>query len=490
MFYFNEQRSLGLLTDLYELTMAHAYWKSGRSDDEAVFHLFYRRPPFQGGYAVAVGIASVIDYLQNWHFDTSDLDYLASLRTPVDTPLFDEGFLNYLDRLTLQCDISAVVEGEIVFPFEPLIRVQGPILQAQLLETVLLTLTNFPTLIATKAARMRLAAGDTPIIEFGLRRAQGMDGAMTATRAAYIGGVESTSNTLAGKWLKIPVVGTHAHSWVMAFESELEAFRTFAATNPNNCVFLVDTYDTLKGVVNAIEVGKSLEKQGHHLIGIRLDSGDLTYLSRQAREMLDRAGFQNTKIYASNELSENLIADMRHQGAEIAVWGVGTHLVTGYGQPALDGVYKLSAIRPKGSETWRYTIKFAERMAKISDPGVLQVRRFMDGEGNNLADAIHDLHLPMDKTCEIIDPLDPIRRRYFGPSTAWRDLLIAIFEKGRCIYTPPSLQQSRAYCKQELDRFDPAIKRLCNPHAYQIGMEYQLYQKKLALVAEIQAKQQ
>lgn len=473
---------LGLLTDLYELTMAYGYWKSQMLENEAVFHLFFRKPPFQGGFTVAAGLENVIDYLQRWRFEISDLDYLSSLESDTGEPLFEEAFLDYLQEMKFTCDVDAVQEGDVVFPYEPLLRIQGPIIQAQLLETPLLTLTNFPTLIATKAARICLAAGDDPVLEFGLRRAQGLDGAMTASRSSYIGGCFGTSNTLAGKVLNIPVRGTHAHSWVMAFESELSSFQAYAEAMPDNCVFLVDTFDTLRGVKNAIEVGRWLKKEGKKLLGIRLDSGDLHYLSVESRKLLDAAGFQDAKIYASNELNETLIADLKQQGSKIAVWGVGTHLVTGFGQPALDGVYKLSAYRQKTNLPWEYKLKLSEKLAKISDPGILQVRRFSTPEMGYIADALFDVPKGFPAPARIIDPLDPTRSRILSTSMQARDLLQPIFRSGEYVYQKPSLAAIQAYCKKELSLFDKSIKRLYNPHLYPVGMEESHYHLKMELI--------
>jgi nicotinate phosphoribosyltransferase len=479
-------QSLALMTDLYELTMAYAYWKSQMLDDEAVFHLFFRKQPFQGGFVVAAGLESVIDYVQNWHFNRSDLDYLATLKTEGGELLFEEAFLSYLQDFKFSCDIDAVQEGDLIFPYEPLIRVQGPIIQAQLLETALLTLTNFATLIATKAARVCLAAGGDPVLEFGLRRAQGIDGAMTATRSSYIGGCSATSNTLAGKLLNIPVGGTHAHSWVMAFGSELDSFMAYARALPSNCVFLVDTYDTLEGVKHAIVAAKWLEKEGKKFLGIRLDSGDLNYLSNESRKLLDAAGFKEAKIYASNELNETLIADLKRQGAKIGVWGVGTHLVTGYSQPALDGVYKLSAYRKNKKEPWEYKLKLSERLAKISDPGILQVRRYYVEDKGYLADAIFDIPLEKEEGIRrIIDPLDPTRARSITSSMQGRDLLLPVFREGNNVYQKPSLRSIQDFCKQELAKFDSSIKRFYNPHIYPVGMEERLYHQKLKLVEAI-----
>ncbi|MFZ0565403.1 MAG: nicotinate phosphoribosyltransferase [Chlamydiales bacterium] len=475
-------QSLALLVDLYEITMAYAYWKSKMAEDEAVFHLFFRKKPFQGGFTVTAGLESVIDYIKNWHFDDSDLHYLSTLHP------FEEEFLTYLSRIRFSCDVDAMREGEVVFPYEPLVRVTGPILQAQLLETPLLTLINFPTLIATKAARVCLAAGEDPVLEFGLRRAQGIDGAMTATRATYIGGCESTSNTLAGKLLGIPVRGTHAHSWVMAFENELESFEAYANALPDNCVFLVDTYDSILGIKHAIIVAKRLREMGRPFLGVRLDSGDIAYLSIQGRKMLDEAGFHEAKIFASNELSETLILDLKRQGAKVAVWGVGTHLVTGQTQSALDGVYKLSAYRKKGENAWSYKLKLSERMSKISDPGILQVRRFAGENGNYIADALYDINTDLSKGCRIVDPLDSTRSRLLSANMQARDLLVPVFRRGEPVYQSPSLETMKDFAKKELRCFDATIKRFYNPHSYPIGMEESLYQLKLKLIDQLRNK--
>lgn len=476
--------SLSLLTDFYQITMAYAYWKRGMSEDEAVYHLFFRKRPFKGGFSLSAGLEGVIDYLQNYRFHASDIAYLADLKGEEREPLFEEAFLKYLASLRFSCHVDAILEGEVIFPFAPLIRVQGPIIQCQLLESVLLNLTNFATLIATKSARICLAAQGDPVIEFGLRRAQGIDGAMTASRSAYIGGCTSTSNVLAGKMLGIPVKGTHAHSWVMAFETEGESFQAYAEAMPKNCIFLVDTYDTLQGVRNAIEVGKWLRTQGRELLGIRLDSGDLAYLSSVSRKMLDEAGFHQTKIMASNELDETLIADLKQQGAQIAVWGVGTSLVTGHSQSALDGVYKLSAVRKKGG-TWRYTLKLSEQMTKISHPGILQVRRYSEPNGEYVGDAIYDVSKGIDEECLIIDPFDHTRRKRFNGSYASRDLLVPIFNNGELVYKLPKLEDIQRKAKGELTKFDKSIKRFYNPHLYPVGMEESLYHLKISLVEQV-----
>ncbi len=322
------QTNTPLLTDLYQLTMAAAWHHQGGAERDAAFHLFFRHLPFQGGYAVAAGLGSVVEWLENFRFDEDEIEYLGTLLDAESAPLFTSEFLEYLRAMELRVDIDAMPEGTVVFSHQPLLRITGPIIQCQLLETALLNIINFQTLVATKAARVCRAAAGEPVLEMGLRRAQGPDGAVAASRAAHIGGCDSTSNVLAGKIFGIPVKGTHAHSWVMGFDSELESFRAYAAAMPGNCTLLVDTYDTLDGIRNAIEIGKSLRESGHRLLGVRLDSGDLAWLSQQARTMLDDAGFSDAAIVASNDLDENLIESLRHQGARINVWGVGTKLVT------------------------------------------------------------------------------------------------------------------------------------------------------------------
>lgn len=469
-----------LVTDLYQLTMAQGFWKSGRADREAVYHLFFRENPFGGGFTVACGLAHVVDYLESWRFHDEDLSYLASLKTPAGRPLFDPAFLEYLGGLRFRCDMDAVPEGMVVFPHEPLVRVQGPILQAQLIETALLYWMNYPTLIATKAARICLAAGETPVWEFGLRRAQGGDGGLIAARAAYVGGCAGTSNVLAGRQWGLPVRGTHAHSWVMAFESELEAFQTFADAMPDGCVLLVDTYDSLAGVRHAIQVGRQLRERGLDLAGIRLDSGDLTWLSRQARRMLDEAGFTRTRILASNDLDEHQIARLRHEGACIDAWGVGTRLVTGWEQPALGGVYKLTAVRaPDGA--WQPRIKISESAVKTTTPGRLQVRRF-EQNGLFVADAIYDLDHPLPESWEIVDPGDPTRRKRIRPGLPATDLLQPVFRGGARVRELPDLETIRRRTREQLARLDPGILRLAQPYTYPAGLERGLHERKLQMI--------
>lgn len=481
------QGSWALLDDLYELTMAQGYWKAGMRDTEAVFHMFFRHHPFQGGFTVAAGLEALIDFVQGYHLEEDDLAFLKTLKGHENTPLFDKDFLQYLSTLSLDVDIDAVAEGTVVFPNEPLVRVKGPLIASQLLESSLLTLINFPSLIATKASRVCLAAGGDEVIEFGLRRAQGMNGALTAARAAYVGGCHSTSNVLAGKLFGIPVKGTHAHSWVQAFPDEQQAFMAWAKTSPNNAVFLVDTYDTVEGVKKAVEAGRWLREHGHDLFAIRLDSGDLAYLSCVARDILDNAGFQNTVIMASNELDEFVISEMKRQGAKITVWGVGTNLVTGKGQSALDGVYKLSAVRDPG-QPWQYKLKLSEQMIKVSNPGILAVRRYQHN-GDNVADVIYDVATDVENGCVVVDPLDSTRRKTLRANLKSEDLLVPIFKGGKLVYDVPPLAESRARCTRQLSQFHQGVKRFLNPHAYVVGMEKSLYDFKIELIGRVRRYQ-
>lgn len=473
-----------MLTDFYQLTMSYGYWKSGTSKKEAVFNLFFRKPPFAGGFTVACGLTYVIDYLQNFSIDKEDVNYLAGMKGVDGKALFEKPFLDYLNNMEFNCDIDALPEGTVVFPQEPILRVQGPIIQCQLLESALLNIVNFQTLIATKAARIRLAAGDKPVIEFGLRRAHGIDGSLTASWASYIGGCDGTSNTMAARLFGMPLKGTHAHSWVMSFDSELEAFQTYAEAMPNNCLFLVDTYDTIQGVKHAIQVGNWLRKNGHKLIGIRLDSGDLAELSIQARKLLDEAGFRDATIFATNDLDEHIIASLNEQGAKIGGWGVGTKLITAFDQPAIGGVYKLSAVRLPG-EDWQYRLKLSEQSIKISNPGIQQVRRF-HREGLYFADAIYDIEKqPDDKGFVMVDPLDMTMRRSIPEDRNYIDLLIPVFRKGKLVYKSPSAIEIKRYVQSEINKFPPGIKRLLNPHKYPVGLELGLHELKTNLIMQL-----
>lgn len=473
--------SLALLTDLYQLTMAYGYWRSGQKDTHAAFHLFFRKLPFRGGFAIAAGLADAIDLMRGLRFEPDDIAYLATLTGNDHNPLFEKDFLDYLAGLTFECDVDAVPEGSIIFPHQPLIRITGPLIQAQLLETALLTVINFQTLIATKSARVSIAARGEPVLEFGLRRAQGIDGGLSASRAAYIGGASATSNVLAGRLYDIPVKGTHAHSWVMCFDSELESFERYAEAMPNNCVFLVDTFDTLEGTRHAVEVGKKLRARGHELAGIRLDSGDLAYLSIEARKILDEGGFPNAAIVASNDLDENVIDSLKQQGAKITIWGVGTKLVTAYDQPALGGVYKLAAVKKPHEDTWTDRIKISEQAIKVSNPGLLQVRRF-ESSDEAVADMIYDTRYPVPPNPTIVDPMDMTRRRRIDQDLVAHDLLVPIFRAGQLVYDLPSIHKIRDNAASQLARFHPGVKRFVNPHQYPVGLESGLFDRKTQLI--------
>jgi nicotinate phosphoribosyltransferase len=477
------QAPLSLLTDLYQLTMAQGYWKKGIAGRESVFNLFYRNPVFGGGYALSCGLHFAIDWLENFGFLPGDLEYLSSLKNPDGTALFDRAFLYQLGEMKFECDVDAVPEGRVVFPQEPLVRVRGPIWQAQLVETFLLNAINFQTLIATKAARICHAAKGDPVLEFGLRRAQGIDGGLSASRASYVGGCSATSNVLAGKLFGIPVRGTHAHSWVMTFASEVEAFEAFAESMPGNVVFLVDTFNTIKGVENAIHVGKKLKEKGYELSGIRLDSGDLAYLSIEARRMLDEAGFHKTNIAASNDLDEYLIKSLKEQGAAINIWGVGTNLVSASDQSALGGVYKLTALKSEKGN-WEYKIKLSEQAGKINVPGILQVKRFNDGKGF-VADMVFDEELGFNLPATMIDPADFTKRKIIQADWSSDDLLVPIFRAGKCVYNKPSLDETKRKAREELAMIHPTIKRFENPHGYPVGLEERLFQLRADMVLKM-----
>jgi nicotinate phosphoribosyltransferase len=472
--------SLALLTDLYQLTMAYAYWKSGTHEKEAVFNLFFREHPFKGGFTVACGLARALELIERLRFDEADLAYLATLNGNDGRPLFEAAFLDHLRGLRFACDVDAIPEGTVVFPQQPLLRVRGPIIQCQILETPLLNMLNFETLIATKAARVCLAARGEPVLEFGLRRAQGIDGGLAASRAAYVGGCAATSNVLAGRLYGIPVRGTHAHSWVMSFDTEREAFEAYARAMPNNSVFLVDTYDTLSGVRNAVDVGHWLRTQGYEMAGIRLDSGDLAFLSIEARKLLDAAGFPKAAIVASNDLDEHIIESLKDQGATIGVWGVGTSLVTARDQPALGGVYKLAAVRSPGGD-WQDRIKLSEQAIKVSTPGIQQVRRYASN-GEFVADVIFDEEHGVPDGTTMVDPKDPTRRKTLPASSEWDDLLVPAVRSGRLVYSQPELAAVRQRTLAQLAGFHSGVKRFVNPHQYPVGLEAGLFDRKTRLI--------
>jgi nicotinate phosphoribosyltransferase len=454
-----------LLTDFYQLTMAYGYWRLGMAERESVFHLFFRRLPFSANYVIHCGLEAVIDYLRHWQFSAEELAYLEKLPDAKGQRLFSTEFLDYLSRLRFTGDLYAIPEGQLVFPNEPMLRVQAPILQAQLIETALVNLTSFASLIATKASRVCAAAQNDSVLEFGLRRAQGPDGGLTASRAAYVGGCQSVSNTLAAMLYQIPPVGTMAHSWVMAFADEITAFEKFSQVFAGNTVLLVDTYDSVAGVHHAIEIGKQLRANGNELLGIRLDSGDLNDLSRKARELLDRADFREVKIVASGDLDEERIAHLKAQGAPIDIWGVGTRLTTGWSQPALDAAYKLAAIRDEQGH-WQYKIKRSNDPSKTTSPGIQQVRRFFSGN-RWLSDIIYDVELGVPKNLP-------------AEADDQQDLLLPVFSRGKLVYRSPSLAEIQQFSRQQLTNFCQS-----SVTEYSVQVEARLQAKKAQLLQEI-----
>ena len=476
-------RNLTLLTDLYELTMAQGYWETGKLQTEACFYAFYRENPFEGGYGIFCGVDQIADLVENFAFTDDDIEYLRSLPSPAGTPLFDGKFLEWLRTLELTVDIDAVPEGSVVFPREPLVRVTGPLLQCQLLEAAILNGINFQTLVATKAARICSVAQGKPVSEFGLRRAQGPDGALSSSRAAFVGGCSSVANVLAGKRYGIPVSGTHAHSWVMSFPDELAAFRAYAETMPDNCILLVDTYDVKQGVRNAIQVGHEMEARGQRLRAIRIDSGDLAWLSRKARAMLDAAGLDYVGIILSNDLDEYTISSLNDQGASYTGLGVGTHLAAAYGQPALGGVYKLSAVREPG-EPWSPRMKLSEQIYKRTIPGVLDTRRYFDAEGKFSGDLIFDVVDGVSGKPVAVDPLDPQRRKKFDPAQNYVTLLAPLVRGGILEQHDLSAHTAQKRCAEQLSHLDGAVKRFMNPHEYPCGIERGLCDKRRKLAIE------
>lgn len=472
-----------LLTDLYQLTMAQGYFSNDKLNMDACFYLFFRDYPFNGGYAIACGIEEIVNYIENFKFSDDDIKYLESIEAPGGGKIFDKKFIEYLSNLELELDVDSVVEGTVVFPHEPIVRVSGPILHCQIVETALLNAFNFQTLIATKASRI-CAAANCPVSEFGLRRAQGNAGGIWASRAAYVGGCASTSNVEAGKLFNIPVAGTHAHSWVMAFDSELEAFRAYANEFPKNCVLLVDTYDIEDGINNAIIVGKEMQSKGEHLSAIRIDSGDLTWLSKMARQMLDDAGLKDVGIILSNDLDEYSIKSIQSEGAVFTGLGVGTKLATAYDQPALGGVYKLSATKEKNSDKWNMHMKVSESSQKMTIPGVLNVRRYVDDSGKLAGDMIYDIFMDVDDSQIIVDPMDNLRRKKLG-MFKHHDLLVPLFRKGKFVGEKFDVNVAQQNAKNSLQGLDETQKRTMNPHTYPVGIEYKLSELRTKIVSEL-----
>ncbi len=478
--------SLGLLTDLYQLTMCYGYWKKGIHQKPSSFNLFFRNNPFKGAYSVSCGLDYVIDYLNNFKFSKEDISYLSNLKTENGKKLFESKFLEFLNEFRFKCDLDAIEEGRIVFPNEPLLRITGPLYQCQLLETALVNIINFQSLIATKSSRMYLAAKGDPILEFGLRRAQGIDGALSASRASYIGGCSKTSNVLAGKLFDIPISGTHSHSWVLSFDSEEEAFRSYAEVMPDNCVLLVDTYDTLEGVINAIKIGKELKEKGKSLIGIRIDSGDLAYLSKKSRKLLDKEGLEDVKIIASNDLDEFLITSLKYQKSKISVWGIGTKLITAYDNPSLGAVYKLSAVQDEKGQ-WTNKLKLSEQKIKINNPGIHQVRRFFRND-KFLGDMIYDINYKANSRI-MIDPNDSTKsKKFLNSNIKHEDLLKSIFKKGKLVYKSDSIHKIRGKLINDLGCLDNTHKRVENPHNYPVGLEKSLFEEKNKMILELRKK--
>ena len=480
-----DRQNLTLLTDLYELTMMQGYFRNKAQNETVIFDAFYRNNPGDGGYAIACGLEQVIRYVQELHFSPEDIAYLRSLH------IFDEDFLAYLADFHFSGDIYAIPEGTVIFPREPLVKVVAPIMEAQLMETAILNIINHQSLIATKAARVCHAARGDGIMEFGLRRAQGPDAGTYGARAAVIGGCIGTSNVLCGQLFDVPVKGTHAHSWIMSFPDEYSAFKAYADMYPNACILLVDTYDTLKsGVPNAIKVFTEMREAGIPLTfyGIRLDSGDLAYLSKKARKMLDEAGFPDAVISASNDLDEFLIDSLKEQGAAITSWGVGTNLITSKDCPSFGGVYKLAAIQaPDGSFIPK--IKLSENSEKITNPGNKKIYRIYEKESGKIkADLIcmEDETYDESQDLMLFDPLEPWKKTILKAGTyTLRELMVQVFSKGNCVYTSPKTMEIRDYCLQEQDTLWEETRRLVNPHKVYVDLSDKLYQTKIDLLNEM-----
>ena len=479
-------RNLTLLTDLYQLTMMQGYYENGQNET-VVFDMFFRSNPCNNGYSVCAGLEQVIEYIKNLHFTYDDVDYLRSLG------IFSENFLHYLSGFHFSGDIYAIPEGTVVFPKEPLLKVIAPIMEAQLIETAILNIINHQSLIATKTSRIVFSAQGDGIMEFGLRRAQGPDAGLYGARAAMIGGCVGTSDVLAGKMFNAPVMGTHAHSWIMSFKDEYTAFKTYAAMYPNNCTLLVDTYDTLKsGVPNAIRVFQEFKDAGTPLkkMGIRLDSGDLAYLSKKARKMLDEAGFPEASICASNDLDEYLLHDLKMQGAEINVWGVGTNLITSKDCPSFGGVYKLAGIMNEEG-VFVPKIKISENTAKITNPGNKTIFRIYDKEtGKIKADliAFADETYDTNEDLLLFDPIDTWKKtKLAGGTYEMREILVPVFRKGECIYKSPSVPEIAEYCKKEKETLWDETKRLFYPHRVHVDLSRKLYDVKKSLLDSLNA---
>ncbi|HGD3057752.1 TPA: nicotinate phosphoribosyltransferase [Streptococcus agalactiae] len=470
--------SLTLHTDLYQINMMQVYFNKGIHNKRAVFEAYFRKVPFENGYAVFAGLERIVRYLENLSFSDSDLSYLEELGYP-------EEFLDYLKNLKMELTVKSAKEGDLVFANEPLVQIEGPLAQCQLVETAILNIINYQTLVATKAARIRSVIEDEPLLEFGTRRAQEMDAAIWGTRAAIIGGANATSNVRAGKIFNIPVSGTHAHALVQTYGDDYQAFKAYVETH-KDCVFLVDTYDTLRvGVPNAIRVAKEMGEKINFL-GVRLDSGDLAYLSKKVRQQLDDAGFPNAKIYASNDLDENTILNLKMQKAKIDVWGVGTKLITAYDQPALGAVYKIVSIETDAG-SMRDTIKLSNNAEKVSTPGKKQVWRITSrAKGKSEGDYITFA----DTDVTQLDEIEMFHPTYTYINKTVRDfdavpLLVDIFDKGKLVYQLPSLQEIQEYGRKEFDQLWDEYKRVLNPQDYPVDLARDVWQNKMDLIDRI-----
>lgn len=475
-----QNEDLTLHTDYYELNMMYTYWKKGLHNRRAVFEVYFRSLPFDNGFAVFAGLEHVVDYLKELNFSDSDIEYLREYGE------FDEEFLRWLKDMQFSCTVRSALEGDLVFNEEPILQVEGPLAQCQLIETAILNMVNFQTLIATKAARIKTVCGDDPVMEFGSRRAQEVDAALWGTRAAYIGGFDATSNVLAGKIFGIPISGTHAHALVQTYRNEYEAFKAYATTH-KNCVFLVDTYDTLKsGVPSAIKVAREMGDKINFL-GVRIDSGDMAYISKRVRKQLDEAGFPDAKIYASNDLDEKTVLNLKMQDAKIDVWGIGTKVITAFDQPALGAVYKLVSIEDSKGNMMD-TLKLSSNAAKISTPGKKQVWRITNNEKNDKSEGDY-------VTFWNEDPREHSSLYMFHPQYTYinktvedfqaKPLLQDIFTNGKLVYDLPNVKQIRKYCADNLDSLWDEYKRILNPQIYPVDLSSKLYSHKMKYIEKI-----
>mgnify|MGYP002587564881 CR=1 FL=1 len=473
-----EKSNLTMLTDFYEITMANGYFCTDMADNIACFDMFFRRIPDDGGYAIMAGLEQVIEYLENLEFTDEDIEYLRKQK------MFSEDFLKYLSEFKFTCDVWAIPEGTPIFPGEPILTVRGPVMQAQFVETMILLIVNHQSLIATKASRIVRAAAGRPVMEFGTRRAHGTAAAVYGARAAYIGGCAGTACTISDRDFGIPALGTMAHSWVQMYDDEYEAFKKYAEIYPTNCVLLVDTYNVLKsGVPTAIRVFKEMKPEK---MGIRIDSGDITYLTKQARKMLDEAGLEDCSIVISNSLDEYLIRDVIQEGACIDSFGVGERLITAKSEPVFGGVYKLSATRAPGESEWTDRLKISESAAKLTTPGVLDVRRYYQSDGRIAGDMVFDVNETPDAREVIVDPMDDLRQKNLS-GLRFETLLRPLARAGKVVLAPEdrSAMAARARACVGLETLDETQLRMLNPHTYPVGLELGLNERRRALVAEL-----